>query len=273
MAESPLGGAMEHQTITSISSALVGSVTSSGQATIAHELAHHWWGDLVTMKTWDDIWLNEGFATYSEVLFFEHFGGLNPGDLISKSYDDGDVFGRLGGTVTAENLDFPFDDRGAIYSKGGWVLHMLRHVLGDQRFFDALKSYRTRYAFSNASTLDFQRVCEDEYGSSLDWFFKQWVYAPGRPIYKASFDVASTETPGQYAATLVIKQKQTHEIPGREGTFYMMPLDVTFHFADGTSETRVVFNDARKQKFRFTLSKTPVDIGLDEGHWVLRKLK
>lgn len=273
MAEWPFGGAMEHQTITSINSSLVGSVTNNQQATIVHELAHHWWGDLVTMRTWDDIWLNEGFATYSEVLFFERFAGLAPGELLSRSYDDGVVDGALGGTVTAENLDAPFDDNGAIYRKGGWVLHMLRHVLGDQKFFDALKQYRTRYAFSNASTGDFQQVCEGFYGASLEWFFKQWIYAPGRPVYKCSSDISSADSTGNYAVTVVIKQKQLQEIPGRENGNYIMPLDLTIHYADGTTETRVVFNDSRKQQFKFTVSKQPVDVGFDESHWILKKLK
>jgi aminopeptidase N len=273
MAEFPFGGAMEHQTITSINSSLVGSLTSNQQATIVHELSHHWWGDLVTMRTWDDIWLNEGFATYSEVLFFERFAGLAPGELLSKSYDDGVVDGALGGTVTAENLDAPFDDNGAIYKKGGWVLHMLRHVLGDQKFFDALKQYRTRYAFSNASTGDFQQVCEGFYGASLDWFFRQWIYATGRPVYKVSSDISSADATGNYTVTVVIKQKQSQEIPGRENGNYIMPLDLTIHHADGTSETRVVFNDSRKQRFKFTVSKQPVDVGFDESHWILKKLK
>jgi len=264
---------MEHQTITSISASLVASVTSSNQATIVHELAHHWWGDLVTMRTWDDIWLNEGFATYSEVLFFERFAGVSPGELLSRSYDDGVVDGALGGTVTAENLDRPFDDNGAIYRKGGWVLHMLRHVLGDQKFFDALKQYGTRYAFSNASTGDFQQVCEGFYEASLDWFFKQWIYAPGRPVYKVSSDISSADTNGNYTVTLVVKQKQSHEIPGRENANYIMPIDITIHYADGTSETRVVFNDTRKQRFTSTVSKQPVDVGLDESNWILKKVK
>ena len=273
MAEWPFGGAMEHQTITSISSSLVASVTSNQQATIVHELSHHWWGDLVTMRTWDDIWLNEGFATYSEVLFFERFAGLAPGELLSKSYDDGIVDGALGGTVTAENLDAPFDDNGAIYRKGGWVLHMLRHVLGDQKFFDALKQYRTRHAFSNASTGDFQQVCEGFYGASLDWFFKQWIYAPGRPVYKVSSDISSADATGDYTVTIVVKQKQSQGIPGRENGNYIMPLDLTIHYADGATETRVVFNDSRKQRFTLTASKRPVDVGFDEAHWILKKLK
>lgn len=273
MAEWPFGGAMEHQTITSISASGVGSVTNNQQATIVHELAHHWWGDLVTMKTWNDIWLNEGFATYSEVLFFERFAGLDPGELMRRSYDDGVVDGALGGTVTAENLDDPYDDNGAIYRKGGWVLHMLRHVLGDQKFFDALKQYRTRYAYSNASTADFQQVCEGSYGASLDWFFKQWIYARGRPIYKVSFNFSGVDSTGHYGVTIVVKQKQSQEIPGRENGNYIMPLDLTIYYSDGTSETIVAFNDSRSQRFTLTVPKRPVDVGLDDFSWILKKVK
>jgi len=183
------------------------------------------------------------------------------------------VDGLLEGTVTAENLDNPFDDRGAIYRKGGWVLHMLRHVMGDQKFFDALKQYRVRYAFSNASTRDFQQVFEAFYGSSLDWFFQQWIYAPGRPIYKASTDTSSADQAGNYTVTIVIKQKQSHGIPGRGQSVYIMPLDVTLHYSDGTEEIRSIWNDARKQKFTLAASKRPVEVGIDEGHWVLKKLK
>jgi aminopeptidase N len=273
MAEFPFGGAMEHQTITSISSSSVGSVTSNNQATIVHELAHHWWGDLVTMRTWDDIWLNEGFATYCEVLFFERFAGVDPGELIARSYDDGIVDGALRGTVTAENPNNPFDDNGAIYRKGGWVLHMLRHVMGDYKFFNALKQYAVRYGFSNASTRDFQQVCEEFYGSSLDWFFKQWIYTPGRPVYKGTADIRASGASGDYIVTLVVKQRQTQEIPGRGNATYIMPLDVMIHYADGSSETRVVLNDKQKQTFTLNVPKRPIGVGLDESHWVLKKIK
>jgi aminopeptidase N len=273
MAEFPWSGAMEHQTITSMGASIVGSAATSGQSVIVHELAHHWWGDLVTLRTWNDIWLNEGFATYSEVLFFERFSNLNPGDLMTRSYDDGEVYGRLAGTVNAENLDNPFDDRGAIYTKGGWVLHMLRHVLGDEKFFDALKDYRERFAFGNASTKDFQQVCESHYGQSLDWFFQQWIYARGRPVYKVSSDISRAGSSGNYDISLSIKQKQSHDIPGRDKSVYIMPLDVTIQYADGSREVRVIRNDERKQKFKFTVSKQPAAVSIDEDNWVLKKVK
>ncbi len=274
MAEFPWGGGMEHQTMTSLGSNIIGSATNSGRGVIVHELGHQWWGDLVTMAEWHDIWLNEGFATFSEVLFYERALGLAPGEVMSQSYDDGQSAGALGGTVHAENLNNPFDDRGAIYTKGAWVLHMLRHVLGDDKFFPALQEYARRFAFSNASTKDFQTVCEEFYNGSLEWFFSQWIYAPARPVYKISSSISPTGN--QYTVRLTIKQAQSHTIPGRDSSserVYIMPLDVTIHYADGSSETRIVMNNARKQKFPFTLDKQPARVAVDENHWVLKKVK
>jgi aminopeptidase N len=272
MVEFPWGGGMEHQTLTSIGENATGSI-SGNESLIAHELAHQWWGDLVTLKTWNDIWLNEGFASYGEVLFFERFSNVKPGDLMKSSYDDGKMFGSLGGTVTAENLNNPFDDNGAVYDKGAWVLHMLRHLLGDQAFFDALKDYRQRFAYSNASTSDFQQVCEDHYGAKLDWFFTQWVYATGRPSYKVSTDTHASDTGTGFTLKVTIKQKQTQEIPGRSQSVYIMPLDITIKYGSGQKEKRVVMNDARKQTFTFNLASRPVDVSVDEDNWVLKKLK
>lgn len=275
MVEFPWCGGMEHQTLTSLGSCIVGNAQSTGR-TLVHELAHQWWGDWVTMKTWHDIWLNEGFATYCEVLFFERFLPIAPGELMDRSYDDHQVFGRLGGTVYAENLANPWDDSGAIYTKGGWVLHMLRRVLGDERFFAALQDYGRRFAFANASTADFQRVCEDHYGAPLDWFFQQWVYAPGRPIYQASSTISPADASGSYTVTLTLEQQQPQSIPGRPPgleSVYIMPIDVTIHYADGSQETRVVWNNARQQTFSLAVSKQPVSVGLDEGRWILKELR
>jgi aminopeptidase N len=274
MAEFQWTSSMEHQTMTSLAERVITS-DSSGYGTIVHELAHQWWGDLVTMSSWQDIWLNEGFATYSEVLFYERFYNLTAGALMSSSYDDKLVYGRLGGTVTAENADNPFDDSGAIYTKGAWVLHMLRHLLGDKKFFTMLQQYAETHAFANASTMDFQKACEAAYGAPLDWFFQQWIYTQGRPVYKISSEISPLGG-GNFNIFLSIKQTQTHTIAGRTGEAalaYRMPLDVVIHYVDGTSETRVIENDVRKQKYNLTVSKVPTGIVLDENNWVLKKVK
>jgi aminopeptidase N len=145
--------------------------------------------------------------------------------------------------------------------------------MGEEKFFNALKQYAIRYAFSNASTRDFQQVCEEFYGSSLDWFFKQWIYTPFRPVYKVVTDISPVQNNFTYDITVVVKQRQTQEIPGRGSATYIMPLDLTIHYSDGTSDTRVVLNDSQKQRYTFTVAKHPVSVVLDESHWVLRKTK
>jgi aminopeptidase N len=274
MVEFPWGGAMEHQTMTSMGESVVRSGCSSptsGQSIIVHELAHQWWGDLVTMRTWNDIWLNEGFATYSEVLFKEKYSGMTPGEAIQR-YAAGE------GTVYAENAADPFDDQLAIYNKGGWVLHMLRRVMGDEAFFKALKEYGRRFAYSNAGTKDFQKVCSEIYGQPLDWFFDQWIYAPSRPIYSLTTTV-SANFGGTYSIRLRLEQKQTHLIPNRkqsEQQVYIMPIDFTIHYADGTSEVKTVRNDRRQQDFTFTGGKRPrieTPVVMDEGNWLLKEIR
>lgn len=272
MAEFPWGGAMEHQTMTSMSDDVVGSATYSGKSIIVHELSHQWWGDLVTCGTWHDIWLNEGFATYSEVLFFENYFNLNPGELMNDSYDDG----RLTGTVYAEDLSNPYDDFPAVYDKGAWVLHMLRHIMGDAKFFETLKDYRAQYAFGSATTRDFQKVCEDHYGAPLGDFFDQWVFTPFRPTYRIKTKMNSQNSDGTYNVTITVNQKQNHKIFNRTddaANAYAMPLDFTIHFTDGTTEEHTVNNNMRSQTYIFRTTKKPARVGFDEGGWILKTVR
>jgi hypothetical protein len=88
-----------------------------------------------------------------------------------------------------------------------------------------------------------------------------------------STEIGPVDAGGNHTVTVVVKQKQSHGIPGRENSNYIMPLDITTHYSDGTSDTRVVFNETRKQRFTFTVAKQPVSVGLDESHWILRKVK
>ena len=168
------GGAMEHSTLTSIDAAYV--EWPMYQSIIVHELAHQWFGDLVSPASWEHIWLNESFATYVEALW-EESSAPNAlrdygADLWSLSYD---------GTIYAENPHDPFDDTSAIYPRGARVLHMLRHELGDEVFFTAVRAYLDEYAGSTATTEEFRDAIESSALVDLDWFFEQWIYAPGRP--------------------------------------------------------------------------------------------
>ena len=213
MAIFPWRGGMEHQTITSYGYGLVGG-THYYDFINAHELAHQWFGDCITMRHWSHIWLNEGFASYAEALWFEHIGGKK----VYHEYINGWDRIPLNGTLFV--LDSLNDDAlfsRTVYDKGGWVLHMLRGVLGDSLFFQSLKSYVSDpdIAYNTAVTENFQYVCEEVSGIKLDRFFDQWVYGNGRPDYRAKWSV-SAESP--WETILEITQNNTN--------LFKMPLKV-----------------------------------------------
>lgn len=158
-------------------------VDSTPDWLIAHELAHQWWGDLVTCKDWSHLWLNEGFATYSESLWAEHAFGRDERDW--HMLEDSRA-ARSGSTQTRPIVDrhYPnpgsmFDNR--VYPKGAWVLHMLRSRLGDEDFFRGLQRYGTVMSYQTAETSDLRKTFERLYGLSLERFFHDWTERPGNP--------------------------------------------------------------------------------------------
>ena len=204
--EGSFSGGMEHPTMTLIGASLLGNASRDLTSLLVHELAHMWWGDEVTMRTWDDIWLNEGFATYAEVLYYERTSGAAPGRLLTSRYDDGLYAGQLGPPVVAPAND-PFRYTGAVYEKGGWVLHMLRKVVGDETFFAGLREYRRRHERGNATRADLRAVFEELSGRDLKQFFDQWVETPYRPVLRASWrNVAG----GKVEVT--VRQTQGHAV-------------------------------------------------------------
>jgi hypothetical protein len=243
IAETPNSfGSLEHQTITSLTYRATQSAVNWD--VIVHELAHQWWGDWVTCETWNHLWLHEGLATYGEVLFHEYDTGEPAGAFMAVNYDDGLYAGSLGGTVYTEDehLFNPFTETGAVYEKGGWVVHMLRYLIAnDTTFFNALKTFGANHAHSTAVTDDIKGVMEAAYGSPLDDFFDQWVYTPVQ-------DLSGT--------------------PLRD--YYTMPVVFTVHYTDATTETFTVNNDQRDQTFQLLTIKEPDYTVLDEGSDILK---
>ena len=149
---------------------------------MAHELAHQWWGDEVTCQTWHDIWLNEGLTSYSEALFREHgawwLNGLvlaADGDARRPSNPDAQVYRKR---IDSTGAIF---DTNAVYNKAAWVMHMLRHLLGDDAFFAALADYRATFRHDFATTEEFATLISSSFGEDLTWFTEQWVMNPGSP--------------------------------------------------------------------------------------------
>lgn len=247
-------GAMEHQTLTGVGSIFVGGHKFFTDMLI-HELAHHWWGNAVGPKTWKDIWLNEGFATYSVALYWEkkagpralqstmngRFGSFENGKL----YNPGDaLFGNL------------------VYSKGAWVLHMLRNEVGDANFFKTLHEYLRLFKYGNASTHDFKKLCEKVSGKNLTQFFDQWVFK-GEGIIELAYDWSSELKGADFSLVLNTEQLQNgYDI-------YKFPVGVKFIYEGEVSEVKTLRITERQQRFSFTLKRKPKEILLDPDKWLL----
>src|ERR671933_96882 len=160
---------------------------------VSHELAHQWFGDLVTCRDWQHIWLNEGFATYCEALYWEASRGTDEFQYYMMQTAD-DYFEEAGSRyvrpIVTKGYKHPDDlfDRHT-YEKGGCILHMLRHHVGDRHFKRSLKTYLQRFANSTAETDDLRKVFELETGKSLQQFFDQWIFKEGHPELKIEFSV------------------------------------------------------------------------------------
>lgn len=187
-------GGMENVTLTTLNVRTVGDEASDRDwppdALQAHELAHQWFGDLLTCRTWAEIWLNEGFATYFQKLWTEHDGGADrfaeEMAWARKSVFDQDQ--RYLRPIVQDRYTRPgelFD--GHSYAKGGWVLHMLRRKMGDAAFFAAMAAYVRAHRLASVETPDLRRHLEQASGLSLRGFFQRWVYQPGHPEVRAQF--------------------------------------------------------------------------------------
>lgn len=249
----PWGGGMEHQTNTSQ------SPTWYSWSLNVHELAHQWWGDLVTCATWSDIWLNEGFASYSEALYQEWLSG----SAAYHSYMSGMAY-RGGGTIyvyDTSSVNTIFHG-GLSYDKGAYVLHMLRHVLGDADFFAALAEYRNQFSGRSATTDDFRTVCEQVSGQNLEPFFSDWIFGTLFPRYMYGY-YSEPET-GGFRVSVKIEQMQTSS-----PQVFDMPIDLAFS-RGGLHATRVVQNDQRVQWYQLSLPFDPTGLTFDPDGWILK---
>ena len=148
------------------------------------------------------------------------------------------------------------------FSKGAWVLHMLRHVMGDSSFFHALRTYVREFAYGNVVTEDFQRICEREHGRPLDWFFKEWVYGMSEPAYALDWAWAAQ---GADTMTVVTIRQTTGA-----GTF-TMPLDLRISRPGGDT-TLIVWDSLPTQRWDLRLGRAPTGVVLDPDGWVLRRM-
>lgn len=246
-------GAMEHQTITGIGTNYI-SGKKLFQDMLIHELAHQWWGNAVGPKTWKDIWLNEGFSTYSEALYWEKQSG---NDALKTTLSS--KFGKFtkGTLYNPEKNLFS----NLVYDKGAWVLHMLRREIGDSNFFNTIRNYYERYKYKNASTIDFQKIAEEFSKRSLDDFFNQWVFK-GVGIIEAEINYKTEKTESSFITEIVLKQLQNgYDI-------YKFPLDIKIIY-DNESETKTFYVTKREETISINTKKKPIEIIVDPDKWLL----
>jgi aminopeptidase N len=232
---------------------------------VAHEVAHQWFGDAVTERDWDDVWLSEGFATYFALLFLEHDSGRDA-FLAGLKRSRDIVFTiekRLPGlAVIHDNLaDMRRVLNGLVYQKGGWTLHMLRARLGTEPFWAGIREYYRRHRDGNVSTDDFRRVMEETSGADLAWFFRQWLNRPGSPALERTWEYR----PQEHRIAITLDQTQP-------GDPYRLPIEIGIA-TEGSSQPRIekIEMTQRQHRFEVQADKAPESVTLDPNCWVLMR--
>jgi aminopeptidase N len=247
---------MEHQSLTTLN-----RFVRTEWRVVAHELAHQWWGDLVTCGTWSDIWLNEGFASYSEALWQEHVGG--PAALRSYMNESmiGFQYGSWQGAVyDPESQGFNLFSP-VVYTKAAWVLHMLRGIVGDAPFLQILEAYRARFAGGNAVTDDFRAVVDSVTGKDTRWFFDQWIFGKGWPKYGLQFSWQED------TVSVLLTQEQDSIL----SPLFTMPITLRV-YGGGVFNDFAVHDTSRMQVFRLPFAQQPDSVVLDPEGWVLKQI-
>ena len=248
------GGGMEHQTMS-------GQGTTN-EAVTAHELGHQWWGDMVTCDTWNHIWCNEGFATYSEALW-EEFKTGTPNATALKSAMAARKPSNFNNSVyvpTTTSVNRIFDSNSS-YRKGGWVMHMLRRKVGDATFFQALADYRATHLHQTVTTEDVQAAFENASGLDLSTFFQQWIYEIGAPNLR--FAHRSVTAGGQLYAEVYLTQIQSGSWPTFE-----IDVDVRVSTTGGAVDVTVPMTE-RVQHYLIPVTHPSNSASLDPFGWLL----
>ncbi len=255
---SPMGGGMEHQTMS----------TMGGFSfyLIAHELGHMWFGDNVTCKNWQDIWVNEGFASYSEYLAFEYLNSQVTADSwMSDAHSN--IMSSPNGSVYVpeEELDdiWRIFSARLTYDKGAAILHMLRfEVQDDGLFFEILKTYQEQFRDSVATGDDFKNVAEEVTGKDFDAFFKQWYYGEGYPTYNVEYS-----NDNGYFFMKTTQSPSTDVTP-----FFDMLMEYELEFEDGTTERILVQQTDNVTEYTKECEKTVTNVIVDPDNWVLNRV-
>lgn len=233
---------------------------------VAHELAHQWFGDLVTCKDWSHLWLNEGFATYYTHLYEGHklgrdlmvYGMHQSAKGFMATPNDTNAIVRRDFNIPEEQFGFH------AYPKGAWILHMLRHELGADLFRRCVKTYLERHAYGNATTEDLNKVLEELSGRSFDQFFDQYVYHAAQPSLSVSY---SWDERAKLAKLSVAQTQRLSE----DVLLFNVPLTVRFKSKSGVTD-RVIRVKEKAEDFYLALPEQPDQVRLDPDTVLLAKI-
>jgi len=272
------GGGMENITATHLADNLLPRAhepLDDIEALQAHELAHQWFGNLVTCRDWSEIWLSEGFATYFEALYMgQRFGTKRMKAILAAhhaAYHQAWNDGLRRPIVTRQYVhpDQLFD--AYAYSRGALVLDMLRFVVGEETWREGIRRYLQHHQFQNVETSDFRRAMEEASGMGLDWFFDQWVYRLGHPVFEIThrYDADRRQ--------LVVKVRQVQKpVPApkhMQTEYFRTPVEVEIVSARGQSQTVRWFVEAQaEQEFSLPLEAAPRTVRLDPHHRLIREI-
>lgn len=238
---------------------------SNWEGIIAHELFHHWIGDLLTCESWANLPLNEAFANYSEYLWYEYKYGKEEADHHSRQ--EMSQYLQEAQTKQEDLIRFHYDDKESMfdshsYAKGGRILHMLRQHLGDEAFFASLRHYVRKHAFSDVEVHDLRLAFEEVTGKDMNWFFNQWFLSSGHPNIKVvhSYD----------SGILKIEAWQNQDLSNTP--LYRLPVDVTIWMGDTQVVYSLIIEDAY-QRFAFPVTQKPDLVLFDSKNQLLGEIE
>lgn len=260
------GGGMENTSATTLGENTLhderAHLDRDSEGLVAHELAHQWFGDLVTCRDWSDLWLNEGFASYFEALWDEELNGQDAFAYNLMGKAGGAIGGGRDKPVVYRAYKSPgeqFDSRA--YPKGAWIVHMLRREVGDELFWKSLNHYLTTHRHQNVETHDLREAFEHVTGRSFARFFHDWTDRPGAPAVELTYSWNEAEK----TATVVVKQTQ------KDDAFHF-PLTVEFGLSGGKTH-RVTHRVTEKEHtFTAALPDAPTMVNVDPMNAVLMEL-
>ena len=272
------GGAMENITATTMTDTAVhdkrAALDISSDDISSHELAHQWFGDLLTCRHWGEVWLNESFATFFEALWNEHDKGKD--DFLYEMYrNQQGYFQAWNQGIRRPIVTTRYSDPDAVfdayaYPRGGAVLSMLRFVLGEELFWKAIHHYVKKYQWQNVETSDLITAIEEATGENLAWFFDEWVYRMGHP----EFEITSNY---DGAKMLKLTVKQTQKLDDKRPwfaspEFFTTPVDIAITTAAGEKIHRV-WIDKPEKEFTFEVDSKPLIVNFDRGNYIIKQVK